>query len=303
MNQIYERIFLMVLGAILTYYLSLQLLEHVNTQDMNFDLEAKLGLEVFIGKPLDLTTHEMSIVNDVILPENIIVSLKDVQGIDDIKTDIIRTLFGTRDVLFKHAENTKGLLLYGPPGTGKTMLAQGIAKDANIPIVCFNVANIENKLFGESNKMISALFTLAEKIQPCVIFLDEIDCFGSTRNAMDQSHVNNMKAVMLTHMDGVSTKCNKNIFIGATNRIDSIDPALRRRIPIAIEIPLPDVSGIEQILSQQLNSEESVIHNIALLCRGLSCSDVKQLCNAVSTLYTSDMDLADCFKDHLYLVE
>jgi SpoVK/Ycf46/Vps4 family AAA+-type ATPase len=292
----------MCIGSILTYYCSLQLMDHMNTQDLHIDHVAKNHLDVFMKRTMELTVHELSILNDVILPSNIKIALKNIFGLKNQKKLIKKTLFGKRDTIFKNTDNVKGILLHGPPGTGKTMLAQAIAKDAGMPIICFNISNIENKLFGESNKMISALFSLAHKIQPCVIFIDEIDCFGSSRNALDQSHVNNMKSMMLTKMDGVTSSDNTNIFIGATNRPDSIDPALRRRIPICVEIPLPDIQGISHLLYQMIDMSKEDAIAIADMCIGLSCSDIRQLCNTVSTVYDPSMNLVTCFENHMSLV-
>jgi SpoVK/Ycf46/Vps4 family AAA+-type ATPase len=302
-DYFYQRIVLMCLGSAMTYYCSLQLLEHMNTHDMHIDHVAKSHLDIFMKRTIDLSAHELSVLNDVILPCDIQVSLKDIYGLKNEKKLIKKSLFGHKDIIFKNTENTKGILLHGPPGTGKTMLAQAIAKYANMPIICFNIANIENKLFGESNKMISALFSLSEKIQPCVIFIDEIDCFGSSRNPLDQSHVNNMKSMMLTQMDGVSKTTNKTIFIGATNRPDSIDPALRRRIPIGVEISLPDLHSISHLLNQLIDISTDDIHTIASMCVGLSCSDIRQLCNTVSTVYTPHMNIIECFRNNMRLLD
>ena len=194
-------------------------------------------------------------------------------------------------------KTTEGVLLYGPPGTGKTMLAQAIAKDANMPIILFNVTSIENKLVGGEQQVHSRAVSLANKLSPCVVFIDEIDCVCSTRNEFDQSHVNTMKSVMLTHMDGLLGNGGNNVFVGATNRIDSIDAAFKRRIPVCVEIPVPELEDIQVMLRKTLSVSEEVVKNISYICLGLSFSDIRQLCQLVSSTYEPHMDIVSCFND------
>ncbi len=136
----------------------------------------------------------------------------------------------------------KGVLLYGPPGTGKTLLAKAAATEANANFIAINGPEIFSKWVGESEKNIREIFKKARQTAPCIIFIDEIDAIASYRSGEDTNKVE-QKVVntLLTEMDGI--KNNRQILvIGATNRIDIIDPALLRpgRFDKKIEIPLPN---------------------------------------------------------------
>lgn len=290
----YQRVFLLVLSAALTYAVGCMI---TNPDTMQINIQKQNELYAFTKKTIYYDNYENALLNDVILPNNIKTSLRDIHGLLEQKKLIVRSLFGKNNEIFKNIQNNRGVLLYGPPGTGKTMLAQAIAKDANLPIILFNVTSIENKLVGESNKYIHALFSLANKLSPCVVFIDEIDCVCSSRNDFDQSHVNTMKSVMLTHMDGLLGNGGNNVFIGATNRINSIDAAFKRRIPVCVEIPIPELEDIQVMLRKTLSLSEEVVKNISYICLGLSFSDIRQLCQLVSSTYEPHMDIVSCFND------
>lgn len=290
-----QKIFLLLLGGYITTMVSHQIMQ----PDVSIDHEKMSDIQKYTGHAF-FNPYELSLMEDVFLPTDIRVRMKDIYGLKEEKIMIIRSLFGSKNKIFKNVTNTKGILLYGPPGTGKTMLAQAIAKDANMPLICFNVANIENKLLGESNKYINALFTLSQKIAPCILFIDEIDCVCGSRNAFDQSHVNSMKSVMLTHMDGLASANPRTIFIGATNRIDAIDPAFKRRVPIHIPIPIPDFDTIRHLVRSLLDADDTTIRDISMICLGMSCSDVRQLCHLVSTTYDGSESVTQCFFKHAH---
>ena len=137
-------------------------------------------------------------------------------------------------------EPPNGILLYGPPGTGKTTLGKLIASKLNKKCTFLHISpdNIENKYYGEGLKQLTAIFTLAKKIKPCVIFFDEIDGYMSKRSSLDQSHTNTMKTSLLTLLDSLQNEWNI-LFIATTNRKDSLDPALLRRLDIQLSMGLP----------------------------------------------------------------
>ncbi len=111
----------------------------------------------------------------------------------------------------------KGVLLYGPPGCGKTMLAKALAKEAGAVFINLRVSTLGDKWFGESQKLVNAVFTLAEKVQPCIIFIDEIDSFLRTRMSNDHEATSQMKAEFMTLWDGlVSANSSRIIILGFT---------------------------------------------------------------------------------------
>ncbi|KAI9504198.1 P-loop containing nucleoside triphosphate hydrolase protein [Coemansia spiralis] len=149
----------------------------------------------------------------------------------------------------------RGALLYGPPGTGKTLLVRAVAKSSNIFFSVINGAETMNKYYGESEKAISAKFAEARERSPSIIFIDEIDALCPKRSESDSEASKRMVATLLTLMDGTSAETLDRVFvIGATNRPNSIDPALRRpgRFDQEIEIPIPDRQARLSILNKKL---------------------------------------------------
>mgnify|MGYP003967968211 FL=1 len=147
-------------------------------------------------------------------------------------------------------EAPKGVLLYGPPGTGKTLLAKAVAGETNANFVSLSGPEIMGKYYGESEERIREIFTQAEENSPSIIFIDEIDSIAPKRDEVSGELEKRIVSQLLTLMDGMKSR-GKVIVIAATNRPDSIDPALRRpgRFDREIEIGIPDAEGRFDILS------------------------------------------------------
>jgi SpoVK/Ycf46/Vps4 family AAA+-type ATPase len=160
----------------------------------------------------------------------------------------------------------KGVLLYGPPGCGKTMLAKALAKESNATFINIAASVLTNKWFGESNKLVAGLFSLARKTQPSIIFIDEIDSFLRERSKGDHEVTAMMKAEFMTFVisfpfavtetsclcslwDGLLSSSDRILVLGATNRIRDIDPAFLRRMPKQFPLSLPDTAQREKILT------------------------------------------------------
>ncbi|MEM1676187.1 MAG: AAA family ATPase, partial [Desulfurococcaceae archaeon] len=145
--------------------------------------------------------------------------------------------------LFKHLriEPPKGVLLYGPPGVGKTLLAKALANEIGAYFIAINGPEIMSKFYGESEERLRKIFKEAEENAPAIIFIDEIDSIAPKREEVTGEVEKRVVAQLLTLMDGL-TERGKVIVIGATNRPDALDPALRRpgRFDREIEIPPPD---------------------------------------------------------------
>ena len=109
----------------------------------------------------------------------------------------------------------KGILLYGPPGCGKTMIAQATAKESNARFINLNISSLTSKWYGESNRLSSAVFTLARKIAPCIIFIDEVDTFLRNRSMNDHEATAQMKAEFMKLWD------NCGFTAGSKNRVGS----------------------------------------------------------------------------------
>ena len=147
-------------------------------------------------------------------------------------------------------EAPKGVLLYGPPGTGKTLLAKAVAGETNAHFTSLSGPEIMGKYYGESEERIREIFKQAEQNSPSIVFIDEIDSIAPKRDEVSGEVEKRIVSQLLTLMDGMKSR-GKVVVIAATNRPDSIDPALRRpgRFDREIEIGIPDDEGRLEILS------------------------------------------------------
>ncbi|MEW6044546.1 MAG: CDC48 family AAA ATPase [Thermoproteota archaeon] len=146
-------------------------------------------------------------------------------------------------------EAPKGVLLYGPPGTGKTLLAKAVAGETNSHFTAISGPEIMGKYYGESEERLREIFKQAEENTPSIIFIDEIDSIAPKRDEVTGEVEKRVVSQLLTLMDGMKSR-GKVVVIAATNRPDSIDPALRRpgRFDREIEIGIPDEEGRLEIL-------------------------------------------------------
>lgn len=146
-------------------------------------------------------------------------------------------------------EAPKGVLLYGPPGTGKTLLAKAVAGETNSHFTAISGPEIMGKYYGESEERLREIFKQAEENTPSIVFIDEIDSIAPKRDEVTGEVEKRIVSQLLTLMDGMKSR-GKVVVIAATNRPDSIDPALRRpgRFDREIEIGIPDEEGRMEIL-------------------------------------------------------
>lgn len=182
----------------------------------------------------------------------------------------------------------RGILLHGPPGTGKTMLLRSVANETNAHILSINGPSIVSKYLGETENAIRDIFIEARKFQPSVIFMDEIDSIVPNRNSDDSGETESrVVATLLTMMDGMG-ESGKIVVVGATNRPNSIDPALRRpgRFDQEVEIGIPDVEArydillkhFERMTSSKCELTNDDIQLIASKTHGYVGADLSALC-------------------------
>ena len=266
----------MIIGSLLSYYVTLLIMEKTQNESLEGFMECPIIPK--ICKNLKLNRYEKNVTQDVIDPNNLNIQLKDIVCDSKIKNDISFILESLKNTIPKDIpllETPNGVLLHGPPGTGKTMLAKSIAKESNIPFINVSYSLIENKYFGESPKILSSYFSLANKIKPCILFFDEIDGFLSTRNSLDQSAVNGLKALFLTLMDGLNDRDHSILAIGATNRIDQLDPAVTRRMATHIYMDNPSKNQIKSYLKSLL-PKETFDEDVIEYFYGMSYSNIKE---------------------------
>jgi transitional endoplasmic reticulum ATPase len=186
--------------------------------------------------------------------------------------------------LFKRlgVEAPKGVLLYGPPGTGKTLLAKAVAHETNANFYTIGGPEIMSKYYGESEEKLRNIFKNAEEKAPSIIFIDEIDSIAPKREEVTGEVERRIVAQLLSLMDGMSTR-GKVVVIGATNRINAIDPALRRpgRFDREIERGVPDKEGrleILQIHTRGMPLDKDVdLEKIASMSHGFVGADLQSL--------------------------
>jgi len=181
------------------------------------------------------------------------VTWEDIGDLEDVKSKIreIVELPMKHPEVFQHLgiEPPKGVLLYGPPGVGKTLLARALANEIGAYFTSINGPEIMSKWYGESEQRLREIFDEAEKNAPSIVFIDEIDAIAPKREESTGEVEKRVVAQLLTLMDGIKGR-GKIVIIGATNRPDAVDQALRRpgRFDREIEIRPPDTKGRKDIL-------------------------------------------------------
>jgi transitional endoplasmic reticulum ATPase len=214
---------------------------------------------------------------------------EDIGGLEDVK----RALREAVELPFKYPElfeqvgirPTKGILLFGPPGTGKTLLAKAVATESEANFISIRGPELLSKWVGESERGIREVFKKARQSAPCVVFFDEIDAIAPLRGSRigDSGVTDRMVNQLLTEMDGIQP-LKHIVVIGATNRVDILDPALLRpgRFDSIIYIPPPDLESRYQILkvhTRKMPLDNDVnLKEIASLTEGYTGADLEALC-------------------------
>jgi transitional endoplasmic reticulum ATPase len=179
-------------------------------------------------------------------------------------------------------EPPKGILLYGPPGVGKTLLAKALANETGAYFIAINGPEIMSKYYGESEQKLRQIFEEAKKSAPAIIFIDEIDAIAPKREEVVGEVEKRVVAQLLALMDGLEER-GKVIVIGATNRPDALDPALRRpgRFDREIEVPPPDKRARREILSVHTRNvplaEDVDLDKLAEMTYGYTGADLAAL--------------------------
>ncbi|MFW9894439.1 MAG: proteasome-activating nucleotidase [Candidatus Thorarchaeota archaeon] len=182
-------------------------------------------------------------------------------------------------------EPPKGVLLYGPPGTGKTLLAKAVAHETEATFIRIIGSELVQKFIGEGARLVREIFNMAKEKAPTILFIDELDAIGSQRLKIATSgdrEVQRTLMQLLSELDGFEMRGDVKI-IGATNRVDILDPALLRpgRFDRMIEFPIPDDEArkaIFKIHTRRLNIEEKVDFNrLVSLTEGATGADIKAI--------------------------
>ncbi len=218
------------------------------------------------------------------------ISFSDVAGEDEAKeslSEIVDYLHNPAKYADAGASMPKGVLLVGPPGTGKTMLAKAVAGEANVPFFSISGSEFVEMFVGMGASKVRDLFRQAKEKAPCIVFIDEIDAIGQKRNSGVSGGNDEREQTLnqlLTEMDGFEENTGV-IILAATNRPESLDPALTRpgRFDRRVPVELPDLAGREAILkvhAKKIKTAEDVnFHTIARMAAGASGAELANIIN------------------------
>lgn len=244
-----------------------------------------------IDEESNVEAHIIERIKSEILHSTINIDWDDVVGLDLVKKNINEIVLWPmqRPDIFKGLRGPpKGLLLFGPPGTGKTMIGKCIASQVKATFFSISASSLTSKWVGEGEKMVRALFHLSRKMQPSVIFVDEIDSLLSQRSENENEGSRRIKTEFLVQFDGLGTSNEDRILlIGATNRPQEIDEAARRRLVKRIYVPLPEAESRKRMIRNLLSDYSNVLTTenldaIATDTDGYSGSDMFNLCREAS---------------------
>ncbi|WP_235919775.1 ATP-dependent zinc metalloprotease FtsH [Clostridium porci] len=243
--------------------------------------------------------------------EKATVKFADVAGQDEAKDsllEIVDFLQNKEKYAAVGAKLPKGALLVGPPGTGKTLLAKAVAGEAEVPFYSMSGSDFVEMFVGMGASRVRSLFEAAKKDAPCIIFIDEIDAIAGARTSSGNSEREQTLNQLLTEMDGFATDAGI-VVLGATNRPESLDPAILRpgRFDRRIVVELPDVMGREAILavhSRGLKFDETVnLKELALQTAGVSGADLAGIMNEAAIAAVKDGRLFVSQKDLIASIE
>ena len=217
------------------------------------------------------------------------IHFSDVAGEDEAKenlAEIVDYLHNPSKYTDVGASMPKGLLLVGPPGTGKTMLAKAVAGEANVPFFSISGSEFVEMFVGMGASKVRDLFSQAKEKAPCIVFIDEIDAIGKKRDGQLGGNDEREQTLnqLLTEMDGFEGN-NGVIILAATNRPESLDPALTRpgRFDRRVPVELPDLAGREAILKVHARkiklSDDVDFHTIARMASGASGAELANIIN------------------------
>lgn len=199
----------------------------------------------------------------------------------------------------------RGVLMYGPPGTGKTLMARAVANETGAFFFLINGPEVMSKMAGESESNLRKAFEEAEKNAPAIIFIDEIDSIAPKRDKTNGEVERRVVSQLLTLMDGMKARSNV-VVIAATNRPNSIDPALRRfgRFDREVDIGIPDATGRLEVLrihTKNMKLADDVdLETLAAETHGYVGADIASLCSeAAMQQIREKMDLIDLDEDEI----
>ncbi|KAI9662896.1 MAG: hypothetical protein M1821_007943 [Bathelium mastoideum] len=261
-----------------------------------------------------LSSYEQTIAMEVVAPDEIPISFDDIGGLDDIIEELKESVIYPLTLPHLYASSSSllsapsGVLLYGPPGCGKTMLAKALAHESGACFINLHISTLTEKWYGDSNKLVNAVFSLARKLQPSIVFIDEIDAVLGQRRTGEHEASGMVKAEFMTHWDGLTSTNSlgtpqRICILGATNRPQDIDEAILRRMPKRFAVPLPSASQRRRIFALVLRDtrlapppqasrqpdERFDLEALVRASRGMSGSEIKEACRDAAMMPVREM--------------
>ncbi len=222
-------------------------------------------------------------IDSMIITEKPAVEWDDIGGLRDAKNEIKEAVilpFIQNKPDFVSAPRT--ILLYGPPGTGKTMLAKACANNLEATFFEASASSLLSKYFGESTKLVNALFNKARKLQPSLVFMDEFDSLAISRDSDISESARRVLSQILTEIDGFNTRqADRILIMAATNKPWDLDDAIVSRFHKKIYVPLPDEAARERIFLVHLNGaglSGAGVSELSRRAQGFSGRDIASVC-------------------------
>ncbi|KAL9083812.1 MAG: hypothetical protein Q9165_008371 [Trypethelium subeluteriae] len=259
---------------------------------------------------LMLSPYEQTIAMEVVAPDEIPISFDDIGGMDDIIEELKESVIYPLTLPHLYTSSSSllsapsGVLLYGPPGCGKTMLAKALAHESGACFINLHISTLTEKWYGDSNKLVSAVFSLARKLQPSIVFIDEIDAVLGQRRSNEHEASGMVKAEFMTHWDGLTSTNSlgtpqRICILGATNRPQDIDDAILRRLPKKFAVPLPSAPQRRRIFALILkdtrlapaghSAQNFDLDALVKMSAGMSGSDIKEACRDAAMMPVREM--------------
>jgi len=286
---------LSILPSMLLSYLLYSSLQEVDEVDVYAKEDTAHNLDSQ-KSGVELSSNEKVFEKCLILPSKIDSSFTSIGGLQKEIKMIKRSLlpiteYHTAAKLHSSLmQAPSGILLFGPPGCGKTLMAKALAKEIGIKFMNIKSSDIKCCMYGKTEARITAMFTFAEKIQPVILFIDEIDSLLRSRSneaSNELSVTRGIKNLFMQHMDGLLNNGKKQVVVvGATNRKEDIDPAILRRMHPQIFIDYPSIEERKEIFRNVLQTEQldrkMDFDVLANETNGFSGSEIRDVCKTAA---------------------